>query len=130
LYNKRDVAQGAELSLNNILSMNSQKQLFTIQQLSLKLNIPKSTLRFWEEELDGIIVPLRTSGGQRRYSVEIASVIEEIKRLRDRGMSLAEIRMQFSNKMKGDYSGFNNIDLLAERIADMVRTEVYSFFEK
>jgi len=110
--------------------MNPQKQLFTIQQLSLKLDIPKPTLRFWEEELDGIIVPLRTSGGQRRYSVETASVIEEIKRLRDRGMSLAEIRVQFSNKMKGDYSKLNNIDLLAERIADIVKTEVYSFFQK
>jgi DNA-binding transcriptional MerR regulator len=110
--------------------MDTQKQLFTIQQLSLKLDIPKPTLRFWEKELDGIIAPLRTSGGQRRYSVETVSVIEEIRRLRERGMSLAEIRVQLSNKKKGDYSDLNNIDLLAERIADMVRTEVYSFFEK
>ena len=49
------------------LEMDQQEQLFTIQQLSKKLNIPKPTLRFWEKELEGIFVPLRTRGGQRRY---------------------------------------------------------------
>lgn len=51
------------------------------------------TLRFWEKELDGIIVPLRTRGKQRRYGVETASVIEEIKSLREKGMGLAETRV-------------------------------------
>jgi len=116
----------------NIERMNSIKQLFTIQQVSTKLNIPKPTLRFWEEELDGIIVPNRTSGGQRRYGSEHISIIEEIAYLKKRGMSLAEIKKQLGNQYEqnGDFSDSNNIDLLAERIAEAVKAEIYSFFEK
>ena len=110
--------------------MDNREHLFTIQQVSTKLNIPKPTLRFWEVELDGIIAPLRTSGGHRRYSVTTASTIEDIKKLREKGMSLAEIRMQFSNNKEGDHSDLNNVDLLAERIADVVKAEVYSFFKR
>jgi len=50
--------------------MNNSEQFYTIQQLSVKLQIPNPTLRFWEKELKGIIIPLRTQGGQRRYSIE------------------------------------------------------------
>ena len=109
--------------------MDRQEQLFTIQQLSLNLNIPKPTLRFWEKELDGILVPLRTQGGQRRYSVETISVIEEIKRLRERGMSLVEIKRKLSNSDKEGNSNSNRIDLLAARVAEVVRAEVNRFFE-
>jgi DNA-binding transcriptional MerR regulator len=128
---KWNVAQRAEPALN-IECMDSLEQLFTIQQVSMKLNIPKPTLRFWEEELDGIIVPNRTSGGQRRYNSEHISIIEDIAYLKKRGMSLAEIRKQLGNhyKKNGDFSDSNNIDHLAERIAQAVRTEIYSFFEK
>jgi|GEM_PF-691057 len=128
---KWNVGQGAEPALN-IERMDSIKQLFTIQQVSTKLNIPKPTLRFWEEELDGIIVPNRTPGGQRRYSSEHISIIEDIAYLKKRGMSLAEIRKQLGNQYKqnDDFLDSNNIDLLAERIAEAVRAEIYSFFEK
>ena len=44
-------------------------------------------------------------------------------------MSLAKIKVQLSNKKKGDYSDSENIELLAERIADVVRAEVHSFFQ-
>ena len=50
------------------------------------------TLRFWEKELDGILAPLRTHEGQRRYTVENIAVIEEIKKLKKKGMSLPEIK--------------------------------------
>ena len=35
--------------------MDQTKNLYTIQQVSYKLEIPKSTLRFWEKELNGLI---------------------------------------------------------------------------
>ena len=74
------------------MSMTDKSEpLFTIQQISLKLDIPKSTLRFWEKELDGFILPIRTSGGQRRYGLEDLSIIGKVKELRTRGMSLTEI---------------------------------------
>ena len=109
--------------------MNQLKQLFTIQQLSLKLDIPKSTLRFWEKELDGIIVPTRTKGGQRRYALEHLAIIGKVKELREKGMSLVEIKRQINNTNKGDNSNSNRVDLLAARVAEVVKAEVNRFFE-
>ncbi len=112
--------------------MDYQKQLFTIQQVSTKLNIPKPTLRFWEKELDGILVPIRTQGGQRRYTVEHISIIEDIANFKTRGMSLSEIKRKIdnSNKVQSYNSDFGRVDLLADQIAEIVRAEVYSFFKK
>jgi len=41
-----------------------ENPLSSIQEVSTFLNVPKPTLRFWEKELDGILVPSRTRGGQ------------------------------------------------------------------
>jgi len=104
----------------------------TIQQLSLKLKIPKSTLRFWEKELDGILVPLRTQGGQRRYTPAHIPIINEIKKFRKKGMSLVEVKRKLSNsnKTKEYNSNSSRLDLLADRIAEVVKAEVYSFLER
>ena len=109
--------------------MDTQKQLFTIQQLSLKLDIPKPTLRFWEKELDGIIVPQRTRGGQRRYNFEHLTIIGKVKELRERGMSLPAIKRKLNNRDKGGNPNSNSVDLLAERVAAAVKAEVNRFFE-
>jgi DNA-binding transcriptional MerR regulator len=107
-----------------------QNGLLTINQVSDLLEVPKPTLRFWEKELDGIIVPLRTDGGQRRYTAKNISVLEEIKRLRKRGMSLAEIKGKLGNSNKvGNNSNSDRIDLLAERVAEVVKAEVSRFLE-
>ena len=66
--------------------MDIHEQAITIQKVSQKLDVPKPTLRFWEREFDGILVPLRTNGGQRRYAPEHISVIEEIKMLKKAGV--------------------------------------------
>ncbi len=110
--------------------MERQDQFLTIQQLSLRLNIPKPTLRFWEKEFDGILAPLRTQGGQRRYALEHIAIIEEINNLKSKGKSLAEIKRKLGNSSKGqdDNSNSNGMDLLAERVAEVVKTEVYKFF--
>ncbi|RLB83743.1 MAG: transcriptional regulator [Deltaproteobacteria bacterium] len=112
--------------------MEIRDQLSSIQEVSDQLKVPKHTLRFWEKEFEGILVPLRTQGGQRRYTPENISIIEEIKRLRRKGMSLAEIRRKLSNsnKVKEDHSNPNTIDALVERVAEVVRAEVYRFFER
>jgi DNA-binding transcriptional MerR regulator len=103
---------------------------FTIQQLSEKLKIPKPTLRFWEKELDGIIVPLRTSGGQRRYTGEHIAVLEEIKSLRDSGKSLCEIKQVLHNGNRNTVSDDEPVDLLSEHIAKAVRSEINRFFQQ
>jgi len=110
--------------------MERHEQFFTIQQLSRRLNIPKPTLRFWEKELNGIIVPLRTKGRQRRYTLEHVAIIEEIKNFRDDGVSLAEVKEKFSNGYKAEGYDSNRIDLLANHIAEVVKAEISKFLQK
>jgi len=110
--------------------MNQKEQLHTIQQISTKLNIPKPTLRFWEKEFEGILQPQRTNGGQRRYTSEHVSIIEEIKMLKKAGLSLVEIKRKLGNRYNSDNSNRESIDLLAERVAEVVRSEVLRFFER
>lgn len=113
------------------------EQLYTIQQLSVKLKIPKPTLRFWEKEFEGILQPLRTHGGQRRYAPEHVSVIKEIKILKKAGLSLIEIRsklgkgqMSAAGRHRSRDEKTDKIDLLAERVAEVVKIEVLRLFQK
>ena len=77
-------------------------------------------------------MPLRTQGGQRRYNTEHLAVIKKIKRLQERGMSLSEIRGNLMRDTKKKRSDLNQstIDVLADRVAKVVRDEVYRFLEK
>ena len=124
--------------------MDIHEQAITIRQVSQKLDVPKPTLRFWERAFDGILVPLRTNGGQRRYAPEHISVIEEIKMLKKAGLSLVEIkrklgkgqrsvvgcqRLETGSQRAGD-GQMEGIDLLAERVAEVVKMEVLRFFQE
>ena len=112
--------------------MELKEQGFSISDVSTRFEIPKPTLRFWEKEFKEILVPLRTQGGQRRYNTVHLAVIKKIKRLQERGMSLSEIRGNLMRGPKQKRSDLNqsNIDFLADRVAKVVREEVYRFFEK
>jgi len=112
--------------------MQLKEQGFSISDVSTRFEIPKPTLRFWEKEFKEILVPLRTQGGQRRYNTEHLAVIKKIKRLQKRGMSLSEIRgnLIIDRKKKESDLNSSNIDFLADRIAKVVRDEVYRFLEK
>ena len=113
--------------------MDSLKQFSTIQQVSQKLAVPKPTLRFWEKEFEGILVPLRTNGRQRRYAPEHVAVIKEIKLLKEAGLSLAEIKrklgkgqMSESGRQGSGDGRTGGIDLLAERVAEVVGRSRYA----
>jgi DNA-binding transcriptional MerR regulator len=108
--------------------MDRQEKLLSIEETSLYLKVPKHTLRFWEKEFNGTIVPLRTQGGQRRYTAEHIAVIEMIKKLRDKGASLSQIKQALTNGYQEGQAQPDKIDLLATRVAEVVRTEVYNFF--
>ena len=103
----------------------------TIQQASQRLKVTKHTLRFWEKELDGLIVPLRTQGGQRLYTSEHLFIIEEIKRLKRKGLSLVHIKNKLDNSYNAEEDNSNpqRIDLLADQVAEMVKSAIYRFFE-
>ena len=112
-----------------VIKMGQQEQFFSIQQVSLKLKIPKPTLRYWEKELNNIICPLRTHGGQRRYNIEHISVLAEINKLRNKGLSISEIKRELGERIsiKDGISESNMIDFLADHIAKIVRSEIYNF---
>ena len=101
--------------------------VFTISKISRELNVPKHTLRFWERELSGFLTPVRTRGGQRRYTHENRSVIEKIKALRESGASLPEIRAALEHRTGCVANPSERIDLLADRVAQVVKTEVINF---
>jgi DNA-binding transcriptional MerR regulator len=109
--------------------MGGKNQLLSILQVSEKLNVPKHTLRFWEKELNGLLVPLRTSGGQRRYTMENLLLLEQVKKCRDNGLGLPEIIQKIGQNLEGEVSQPSKVDLLATRVAEAVKTEVYSFFK-
>ncbi len=109
----------------------------TIKQVSQITGIPSYTLRFWEKEFEGILVPLRTNGSQRRYTSEHVSIIEEISLLKKAGLSLADIKtklgkgqMSEAGSQRSGDERTDGIDLLAERVAEVVRSEVLRFFER
>ena len=112
--------------------MELKEQGFSIQDVSTRFDIPKPTLRFWEKQFKELLVPLRTQGGQRRYTIEHMAVIKKIKRLREKGMSLAEIRGNLMSDCRKKTSDLNqrSIDFLANRVAKLVIDEVYRFLER
>lgn len=112
--------------------MQTPPYTLTIQEVSQRLKVTKDTLRFWEKELDGAIVPLRTQGGQRRYTPEHLFIIEEIKRLKRKGLSLVDIKNKLNNSYDAEENNSNSqrIDLLANQLAEMVRSTIYRFFER
>ena len=110
--------------------MNHENGLMSIEAVSRQLRIPKHTLRFWEKEFEGILIPSRTLGGQRRYTLENIVRIEEINRLRRNGMGLSEIKGRMMMNDRGGAGGSDRIDLLANRVAEVVKAEVCQFLRK
>ena len=54
---------------------------FRIQEVSNAINVPRSTIRYWEREFSQLVRPERTNGGQRRYSQQDISYLQKIKEL-------------------------------------------------
>jgi DNA-binding transcriptional MerR regulator len=104
----------------------------SIQEVSSRLNVSKHTLRFWEKELEGVLVPLRSRGGQRRYTQKHLLLIQEIRGFKQRGLRLAEIKMRLNGRHdpKAENSIEQKIDNIAAQIAEMVKTALYSLLEK
>ena len=68
--------------------MPTPKPYYRIREVSAMLDIPNSTLRFWEDTFPQL-EPDRTPSGQRRYRPEDVEVCKLIKHLlRDKGYSL------------------------------------------
>lgn len=103
----------------------------SIQEVSDRTGLPKSTLRYWEKEFNGIIAPERTPGGQRRYRQAHIDLFREISLFKQEGKSIQEIKHLFSIKAgREDAShdaGCASVEMLAWRIAELVSEEVNRF---
>lgn len=66
-----------------------ETQLYSIKEASELTDVPPHTLRLWERKIPGFLRPVRTHGGQRRYT---ADCLEKIRKLdyyvNAKGMSL------------------------------------------
>ena len=67
--------------------------MYRIQEIGGKIDVPVSTIRYWQKEFIDFISPAKTNGGQRRYSDEDLSVLSKIKEmLHVQKKSVAEVR--------------------------------------
>lgn len=82
--------------------------------------------------MDGVIVPLRSKGGQRRYTRHNLLIIADIKNLRKKGYSLSDIEKKLNNKKTANDSKENldKIDMLANQIAEVVKSSIYDFLSE
>jgi UDP-N-acetylglucosamine 4,6-dehydratase len=77
-----------------------------IKEISQKIEVPVSTIRYWQQQFAELIKPQRTDGGQRRYSDEDFALFARIKALvYDQGKSLVEAKQIIQTK-----SSRNEID--------------------
>ncbi len=88
-----------------------EENLYSIGKVSKLLNIPITTLRFFEENFPYLIKPIRTKGGHRRYTQEDIKTFKFIKEATE-GTSLKKLKDHFN---KGDE---NNLKIKVEKIQE------------
>ena len=101
-------------------------RLYSIKDISKRLNVPRSTIRYWEKELNGICTSIRTKGGQRRYTEKHITVFRTVLRLKRRGFQLREIEQKLIENGIHDNGGFEtiNVTAFAEYVAEAVKKEI------
>jgi DNA-binding transcriptional MerR regulator len=82
--------------------------------------------------LEGSFIPLRSRGGQRRYTNEHVTIIRKIQEFREQGKTLTEIKkaLNLVENERRDDTDLKQIDRIANRIAEVIKEEVYSLFRK
>jgi DNA-binding transcriptional MerR regulator len=79
----------------------------TIGEASRRTGLPESTLRYYEKR--GLLRAARDGGGRRDYGEEDVAWIQFLRRLKETGMPLGDIRRYADLRASGDAS-------LAERL--------------
>ena len=91
------------------------KMEYRIQEVSDKIQVPRSTIRYWEKEFPKLVSPKRTNGGQRRYSEQDISNLQKIKNLlhhKNRTIDQARIILKQGNTDAGKIDWQNQSILL------------------
>lgn len=84
---------------------------YSIGEVSKILNIPVTTLRFFEENFPHLIKPARTKGGHRRYTSEDIKTFKFIKEA-TQGTSLKKLKEHFEREEE------NNLKARVEKIQE------------
>lgn len=96
-----------------------QKKYFSIREVGEMLNIPQSTLRFWEKEIT-LLNPTKSEGGTRRYTQKDIDLLEQIKYLIDeQHLTLAGVNERLATKKDSDAKRIKVIQTL-----ESVRSEL------
>ncbi len=116
-----------------------QGRLYSIKETSELTDVPSHTLRFWERRMPGFLTPVRTSGGQRRYTEEC---LERVKKLdyyvNHKGLSLVgakrrieegvdpeiDERRQLAERILSD----KRVRQAVDEIADLIRRKILDGF--
>lgn len=108
--------------------MTRDEKVFTIQEISRALDIPKSTLRYWEKAIPQI-VPRRTDGGQRRYTRAHIRVFERVIELKRQGVGLARIQKTLARAAAPEPALLSSrqFEQLTRRIVETVQNELRNY---
>lgn len=74
--------------------------MFTISQFAERLGISADTLRYYEKE--GLLAPQRNASGYRIYSEHDETWFGFVKRLKETGMPMAQIKRYAELRQAGD----------------------------
>ncbi len=75
----------------------TDKKYYSIREVADELKIPKSTLRFWENEIP-YLKPGKSAGGTRRYVQKDIDLLKQIKFLiEDQHLTLAGVNERLAN---------------------------------
>jgi DNA-binding transcriptional MerR regulator len=91
-------------------------ETLTITEVAERTDLSPDTLRYYEKA--GLISPVgRSVGGQRRYAVADLAWIDFLLRLRDTGMSIADMRHVAELRLQGDATVAARLELLRKHRA-------------
>lgn len=89
------------------------KMCYTIGQTSEKIELSIDTLRYYEKE--GLIIPKRDSNNRRVFDETDIKWIEFIKRLKETGMRLADIKTYAKLREQGEETIEERLVLLTQQ---------------
>ena len=82
----------------------------TIGEMSRRVNLPESTLRYYEKK--GLLLVSRDRNGRRVYGDEDAAWIQFIRRLKETGMPLGDIRRYSDLRYRGEATMPQRLEML------------------
>lgn len=95
----------------------AEDRLYSIKEASELTDVASHTLRLWERKIPGFLRPVRTSGGQRRYTEECLDKIRKLDYyVNHKGMTLVGAQRMIEEGLEPQGNG--ELDLKDKVLAD------------